>query len=78
MLSLLDKAGIIEPNSRIHADKAYSSQKHREALKERGLKNAIQDKATKNKPLTGRQLRRNRLISRFRYVVERTFGNQVR
>lgn len=77
MLSLLDKAGI-EPNSRIHADKAYSSQKHREALKERGLKNAIQNKATKNKQLTDRHLQRNRLISRFRYVVERTFGSQVR
>lgn len=77
MLLLLDKAGI-EPNSRIHADKAYSSQKHREALKARGLKNEIQDKATKNKPLTDRHLQRKRLISRFRYVVERTFGSQVR
>jgi len=32
----------------------------------------------KNKSLTARQLQRNRLITRFRYVVERTFGSQVR
>lgn len=40
MLALLDKASI-KPGSRLHADKAYSSQKHREALKARGIKNGI-------------------------------------
>ncbi len=74
LLSLLDKAGI-KPGSRLHADKAYSSQKHREALKARGIKNGIQNKATKSKPLTARQLQRNKLITRCRYVVERTFGS---
>lgn len=77
LLTLLDKAEI-EPGTRIHADKAYCSQKHREALKSRGIKNGIQDKAMKNKPLTQRQLQRNRLITRARYVVERTFGSQAR
>jgi len=77
MLALLDKVAV-KPGSRLHADKAYSSQKHREALKARGIKNGIQDKAVKNKSLTARQLQRNRLITRFRYVVERTFGSQVR
>lgn len=77
MLALLDKAGI-KPGSRLHADKAYSSQKHREALKALGIKNGIQDKAVKNKPLTTRQLKRNKLITRVRYVVERTFGSQTR
>ena len=32
----------------------------------------------KNKPLTQRQLQRNRLITKARYVVERTFGSQAR
>lgn len=32
----------------------------------------------KNKPLTARQLQRNKLITKFRYVVERTFGSQAR
>lgn len=77
LLSLLDKANI-KPGTRIHADKAYCSQKHHEALKLRGYKNGIQDRAVRTKPLTQRQLHRNRLITKVRYVVERTFGSQVR
>lgn len=77
LLGLLDKANI-RPGTRVHADKAYSSQKHCDALKSRGIKNGIQDKAAKNNPLTHRQLQRNILITKARYVVERTFGSQVR
>jgi len=77
LLDLLDKANI-QPGVRVHADKAYSSQKHRAALKSRGIKNGIQDKAAKNNPLTRRQLQRNSLIAKVRYVVERTFGSQAR
>jgi IS5 family transposase len=47
-------------------------------LKARGIKNGIQDKAAKNNPLTRRQLQRNSLITKARYVVERTFGSQIR
>ncbi len=64
-------------NRCFHADKAYSSQKHRGALKSRGIKNGIKDKVARNNPLTRRQLQRNGLITEARYVVERTFGNQV-
>lgn len=77
LLGLLEKANI-PPGTRIHADKAYSSQKHRAALKSRGIKNGIQDKALRNNPLTRRQLQRNSLITKARYVVERTFGSQAR
>lgn len=77
LLALLDKAGI-KPGNRVHADKAYYSQKHHDALKSRGIKNGIQDKAVKNRPLTKRQLQRNSLIAKVRYVVERTFGSQTR
>jgi IS5 family transposase len=73
LLALLDKAKI-KPGTRIHADKAYCSQKHHEALKLQGYKNGIQNKAIKNKPLTQRQLHRNRLITKARYVVERTLA----
>ena len=76
LLGLLDKAGV-EAGNRVHADKAYCSQKHQSALRSRGIKNGIQDKAVKNKPLTQRQLQRNRLIAKTRYVVERTFGSQA-
>ena len=41
LLTLLDKAEIV-PGTRVHADKAYCSQKHREALKSRGIKNGSQ------------------------------------
>jgi IS5 family transposase len=54
------------------------SKKHRDALKTRGIKNGIQDKAVKNKPLSPRQLARNKAISKVRFVVERTFGGQQR
>jgi len=47
-------------------------------LKSRGIKNGIQNKATKNNPLTRRQLQRNRLITKVRYGVERTFDSQAR
>ncbi len=77
MLGLLDKAAI-KPGARGYTDKAYCSQKHREALKARGIKNGIQDKAVTKKPLTQRQRLRNRLITKARYVVERTFGSQAR
>jgi IS5 family transposase len=40
LLSLLERANI-RPGTRIHADKAYSSQKHRDALKSCGIKNAF-------------------------------------
>lgn len=64
MLTLLDKA-TIKLGARVYGDKAYCSQKQREALKSRGnIKNGIQDKTVKNKPLTQRQLQRNRLITR--------------
>ncbi|WP_231990430.1 transposase [Nitrosomonas ureae] len=76
LLDLLDKANI-QPGVRVHADRAYSSQKHRVALKSRGIKNGIQDKAAKHNPLTRRQLWRNHLIAKARYGVERTFGSQA-
>jgi hypothetical protein len=34
---------MIQPGIRVHAGKAYSSQKHRAALKSRGIKNGIQE-----------------------------------
>jgi len=50
----------------------------RDALKARGIKNSIQDKASRNKRLKPRQLQHNRLITQSRYVVERTFASQAR
>jgi transposase, IS5 family len=68
-----DKAGF-----RLDADKAYCSKKHQDALKARGIKSGIQDKAVKDRPPSPRQLARNKAISKVRFVVERTFGGQQR
>jgi len=53
-ITLLEKVEI-KSGTRIHADKAYCSQKHHAALRARGFKNSIQDRAVKNKPLSQRQ-----------------------
>ena len=62
--------------SSIYADKGYKTSSNDEELKDRNLKNRIQDKAYRNRPLTERQKLRNKLISKDRYKVERTFGSQ--
>ncbi len=72
------KAADIQSGTHIHADKAYSSQKHRAVLKSCSINNGIQDKVAKNSPLMHPQLQRNNLIAKIRYVVERTFDIQAR
>ena len=42
LLTLLDKAEIVPGTRGVHANKAYCSQKHREALKSRSIKNGSQ------------------------------------
>jgi len=46
LLDLLDKTNI-QPGTGIHADKAYCSHEYPDALKSHGIKNGIQNKATK-------------------------------
>jgi len=76
--NLLDKINI-QPRTRPHADKVYSSQEHRDALKSCSIKNGIQDNVARNNPLMRCKLQRNNLITKARYVVvERTFGSQTR
>jgi len=59
----------------VKADKGYQSEKNNELLKTLGLKNNILKKATKNKALTQAQTNYNKLISKTRYKIERTFGS---
>ena len=58
-----------------YADKGYASQANRALLKKRKLKDRIQKKAVRGKALTAREKLFNRLISKTRYKVERTFGS---
>jgi IS5 family transposase len=60
------------------ADKGYKVPKNDEYLKEERIKNRIQHKAYRNRPLTNWQVEFNKLISKQRYKVERTFGGMKR
>ena len=56
------------------ADSAYKSKKHDELLKAKHITNRVLNRAYRNKPLTERQKRSNRLASGTRSIVERVFG----
>jgi IS5 family transposase len=62
----------------VYADKGYKVPDNDKYLKEEGIKNRIQHKAYRNRPLTNWEKTFNKLISSQRYVVERTFGGMKR
>lgn len=70
---ILDEAGI-EKGIRVLYDKGADSEKNRQALRTRGLKDGVMRKKPKGKEMTYWSKVRNRLISRRRFVTERTFG----
>lgn len=59
----------------IFADKGYKTKKNDDLLKKNKIKNRIMHKAYRNTPLTPWQDTFNRIISKTRWVVERTFGS---
>ena len=61
------------PDYRV-ADKGYDSKENRQHLKEHQLLDGIMRKAHRNRPLTENQTKRNRYLSKTRYVVEQSFG----
>lgn len=64
----------LEEAVHIYADKGYRSEKNEQLIKNKKCNSRVLHKAKKNKPLTSREKRRNKLISKVRFVVERTFG----
>jgi IS5 family transposase len=58
----------------VYADKGYVGPRLRDRLAAAGIRNHVQQKAQKNRPLTPRQHLRNRLIGRIRGRVEGVFG----
>jgi len=62
----------------VFADKGFKVPNNDILLKNRIIKNRIQHKAYRNRPLTTWEIRFNKLISKQRYKVERTFGGMVR
>ena len=65
--------GIAEGTT-VYADKGYDSEENRQHLEEQRLQDGIMRKAHRNRPLTEAQTKRNRYLSKTRYVVEQSFG----
>lgn len=59
----------------VFADKGYKVPVNDEFLEDKKIKNRIMHKAYRNKPLTDWQKKFNKLVSKTRWVVERTFGS---
>ena len=64
----------IAKDTTVYADKGYDSAENRQHLKEHQLLDGIMRKACRNRPLTEAQTKRNRYLSKTRYVVEQSFG----
>ena len=58
----------------VYVDKGYDSEENRQHLKEHRLQDGIMRKAHRNRPLSEAQTKRNRNLSKTRYVVEQSFG----
>jgi len=78
LATLLNKIPESRLKSGIFADKGYKTPDNDKLLKDKNIKNRIQHKAYRNKPLTDMEVLFNKLISKQRYKVERTFGGMVR
>ena len=64
----------IAKGTTVYADKGYDSEENRQHLKEHQLLDGIMRKACRNRPLAEAQTKRNRYLSKTRYVVEQSFG----
>jgi len=73
-LKVLVAASRLPAKSRVYADKGYTSANNRKLLKQHKCKDGIMNRAYRNKPLTERERKRNKLISKRRFIVERVFG----
>ena len=73
-LEVLVKKSRLPAKSRVYADKGYTSAANRQILKQYKCKDGIMNRAYRNKPLTERERKRNKQISKRRYIVERIFG----
>ena len=65
--------GIAEGTT-VYTDKGYDSAENRQHLKKHQLLDGIMRKAHRNRPLSEAQTKRNRYLSKTRYVVEQSFG----
>lgn len=59
---------------KVYADKGYSSKDNRVVLSRKRLLDGIMEKAHRGSPLSEAQKKRNKALSKVRYVVEQSFG----
>ena len=64
----------MQEDTTVYADKGYDSKENRQHLEDRQLLDGIMRKAHRNRPLSEAQTKRNRYLSKTRYVVEQSFG----
>lgn len=64
----------LEKDSSVLADKGYSSKSNREYLEKRQLDDGIMHKKAKNKEMSFFEYITNKFISKYRYVIEQSFG----
>lgn len=72
---LLEKLDDAYLHNGVYADKGYKTSANDDLLKNKKIKNRVMHKAYRNKPLTHYQQLFNSLVSKKRWVVERTFGS---
>lgn len=61
--------------TRVLADKGYCSKENRTTLEEKGYKDGIMHKGVRGKGLNNHQQKFNKIVSKTRYKIERTFGS---
>ena len=64
----------IPKGTRVYADKGYASASNRQFLKEHGLKDGIMRKGSRGHVITEAERVFNKLLSKTRSTIERTFG----
>ena len=74
LTDVVDKADL-PAGTPVMADKGYYSRENREALRQRKLRPCIMHKADRGHKLTDLEKLFNRRVSKYRYVIERTFGS---
>lgn len=73
---VIEKAEL-KARSRVKADKGYCSAANRAYLKSKNLRDGIMHKAVRGKGITAHQAKFNKLVSKTRYRIERSFGGMV-
>ncbi len=63
-----------EEDQTAYADSAYRSEAQEERLEVAGIKSKILEKATRNNPLTKKQIKSNKAKSKIRVRIEHIFG----